>query len=125
MKLLVKKKLVLLAIISLLALKSMAQLEKTFLYEIHLFEKYQHRSKWTDKEYEIQKQHVSYLDSLTKKGIIQLAGIVDEGLKDHKGIIILSTNSYQEAKKIALEDPSVKKGMMNVSIHPIHIYFKR
>lgn len=103
----------------------MAKPHKTFIYEITLFDQYKHQSMWTEKEHEIQKEHIAYLDSLTKAGSLQLAGIADQGLAQHTGFIVLTTDSYKEAKNIALNDPSVKGGMMSVSLRPITIYFKQ
>ena len=101
-----------------------AQVQQTFLYEITLFDQFKHKSMWTEREHHIQKEHIAYLDSLTKNGISQLAGIIDQDLENHTGIIILKTDSYDMAKEIAANDPSVKKGMMSVRLRPIHIYFK-
>jgi uncharacterized protein YciI len=102
----------------------LAQVQKTFLYEITLFKQFQHKSMWSEREYKIQNEHIAYLDSLTKSGSLQIAGIIDQDLENHTGIIILTTNNYEEAQSIALNDPSVKEGMMSVVIRPINIYFK-
>ena len=103
---------------------SMAQAQKTFIYEITLFEKYRHRSSWTEKEEKIQQEHISYLDSLSKSGKLQLAGIIDQSLEEQTGLIILTTESYEQAFEITQNDPSIKKGMMSAKLRPIHVYFK-
>lgn len=102
-----------------------AQNNIQFVYEIKLFEQFQHKSRWTDKEHQIQKEHLAYLDSLTKAGTIEMAGIQSQGLSDHKGIILLNVKDYEEARAIAINDPSVKDGMMTVSIFSFTTYFKK
>jgi len=101
-----------------------AQVQQTFLYEITLLDPFKHPSMWSDRAVDIQKKHLEYLESLTQNGMLSLAGIVDQGLEDQMGLILLTTDSYEKAKSIALNDPSVKEGMMSVRLRPIHIYFK-
>ena len=98
--------------------------QETFLYEITLYDQFAHKSMWSEKEQAIQNQHIAYLEKLTLSGKLQLAGIVDQNLERHTGVIILTTNSYDEAKAITLNDPSVKEGMMQVRLRPLHVYFK-
>ena len=115
-------------LISLLTLSSIimnAQNKTQFVYEIKLFEQFQHKSRWTDKEQQIQKEHLAYLDSLTKAGTIEMAGIQSQGLAEHKGIVLLNVKDYEDARNIATNDPSVKEGMMTVSIYSFTTYFKR
>ena len=102
-----------------------AQNKIQFVYEIKLFEQFQHKSRWTDKEQQIQKEHLAYLDSLTKVGTIEMAGIQNQGLAEHKGIVLLNVKDYEEARNIAINDPSVKEGMMTVNIYSFTTYFKR
>lgn len=104
--------------------KTMAQPELTFIYEITLFERFKHQSMWTEREHKIHQAHIEYLDSLTRNRTLLLAGITDQGMVDHQGMIILQTDSYEEAWDIIQKDPSVKKGMMSARIRPFQIYFK-
>ena len=109
----------------LISIPMSAQLQQTFFYEITLHEAFKHRSMWTEREEQIQHRHLEYLDSLSKKGHLQLAGIAEQGFDNQKGFVILQTSDYAEAKEIALNDPSVKEGIMSVNLKPIHIYFRR
>jgi uncharacterized protein YciI len=118
------KKIFLLSLLILYSINMSAQPKDQFVYEITLFEQFKHRSRWTEKEEQIQKEHLAYLDSLTKAGIIEMAGIQSQGLAEHKGFILLNVQNYEEAKSIALNDPSVKEGMMTVRIYPFTTYFK-
>ncbi|MCF6270800.1 MAG: YciI family protein [Melioribacteraceae bacterium] len=103
----------------------MAQKQKTFIYEITLFEQFRNSINWSEKEKNIQQEHIVYLDSLTKNGKIEIAGIVDQSLENQTGIIILSVDNYEQAKEIVLNDPSIKKGMMSARLKPINIYFRK
>ncbi len=103
----------------------MAQKQKTFVYEITLYEQYKNSSSWGEKEKKIQQEHISYLDSLTTIGKIEIAGIIDQKLENQTGIIILNVDSYEQAKEIVLNDPSIKQGIMSARLRPINIYFKR
>ena len=109
----------------LISLNTMAQVQQTFIYEITLYERFRHQSSWSETEHEIQKKHIEYLAALTKSGSLQLAGITSQGLEDHTGFIILTTESYEKANSIAQNDPSVKEGMMSVKLKPVNIYFKK
>ena len=101
------------------------QAQHTFIYELRLFERFRHRSQWSQKEHAIQQEHVAYLDSLTKAGKLQLAGIIDQGLENHTGFVILTTDSYEEALEISQHDPSIKQGMMTAHLLSINIYFRK
>lgn len=103
----------------------MLQAQKTFIYEIVLYEPFKNKSLWTDRERDIQVRHLTYLDSLTKKGVLEIAGIVDPYLENQTGLIILSVDTYEQAQHIVVEDPSVKEGMMSARLRPIHIYFRK
>ena len=102
-----------------------AQRKETFLYELELLEKFKIRAQWTHKEHEVQNAHVHYLDSLTKSGKIFLAGIKQQGLKDHMGLVILNVDTYKEAMEIVQNDPSIKLGMMTGSIEKFNIFFHK
>ncbi|MEL7422013.1 MAG: YciI family protein [Bacteroidota bacterium] len=102
-----------------------AQAQQSFLYEITLFESFRHRSTWGDREHQIQKEHIAYLDSLTRASQLEIAGIVDQGLENHTGLIILTADNYEAARQIIDNDPSVKMGMMSARLRPVHIYFRK
>jgi len=114
----------LLSIILLTLTTSIMAQQKTFIYEITLYEQYKNSVNWSEKEKEIQQEHIVYLDSLTKSGHLQLAGIIEQGLENQTGFIILTTSDYDKAMEIVQNDPSVKKGMMSVILRPVNIYFK-
>ena len=97
--------------------------QETFVYHLKLLEKYKVKNHWTEKEHEIQKEHVAYLDSLTDKKKLIIAGISEEGLKNQKGLVLLRVKDYQEALSIVQNDPSIRQGMMTADIQQFNIYF--
>ena len=101
-----------------------AQLQSTFVYEITLYEKFKHPTSWGEREHQIQKQHLRYLEELTQSGKLKIAGIINQGLEDQIGFIILNASTFEEAKKVAMNDPSVKNGMMSVRLLPLNVYFE-
>ncbi|MDW3193762.1 MAG: YciI family protein [Cytophagales bacterium] len=107
-----------------LSINMLAQKQSTFVYELTLFESYKHRSMWTDREHNIQQEHVAYLDSLEREGKLLIAGIIDQNLENHSGFVMLQTEDYQEAFELVQQDPSIKEGMMSAKLRPINIYFK-
>jgi len=113
-----------LLLITLTSIEMLAQKQSTFIYELTLFDSYKHRSMWTEREYEIQKAHVAYLDSLEMNGHLTIAGILDQNLEDHTGFVILKTGNHEEALRIVENDPSVMEGMMTARLRPINIYFQ-
>ncbi len=117
------KGLIIVALMVLLMFTMDAQKKETFLYNLELIEKFKIRSNWTEKEHMIQKAHVKYLDSLTKSGRLFLAGIKEQGLQYHRGLVILNVSSYEEAYSILQNDPSIKMCMMTGDIEKLNIYF--
>ena len=63
-------------ILSLTTISMSAQIQQTFLYEITLFDRYKHKSMWTEREHNIQKEHIAYLDivfSLRPHGLVYVS----------------------------------------------------
>lgn len=65
----------------------------------------------------IQAQHLAYLGSLYKKGILNLNGPVGDG-GEIAGISVYSTATLEEAVELAEADPAVKAGRLVVEAHP-------
>jgi uncharacterized protein YciI len=61
--------------------------------------------------------HASYVKGLLEDGTAVLAGAV-EGDGPLRGIVVLTTESAEEAKKIAESDPAVKSGVLTAEVHP-------
>ncbi len=65
----------------------------------------------------IQKGHIEYLNKMYAEGFADLAGpLTDDG--DIRGIVVYKTETLEEAKRLAEEDPAVKSGRLAVEVHP-------
>ena len=74
----------------------------------------------TEEEQKIMEEHFQFLKKLMENKMLILAGpILEEGFF---GINILSTNNLVEAENMMKEDPSVKSGIMKLSLHPFRIF---
>jgi uncharacterized protein YciI len=62
-------------------------------------------------------RHAIYVKGLLENGKAVLAGAVD-GDGPLRGIVVLTTESADEAKTIAESDPAVKSGVLTAEVHP-------
>lgn len=75
----------------------------------------------TEDEIKAMQNHFAYLQDLTKKGIVQLAGPCED---ESFGVIILKAENDEEAKRIIENDSSIKANVMSYEIHPLRIALK-
>jgi len=65
----------------------------------------------------LQEGHMAHLNAMWKAGKLVLAGpLTDDG--DWRGILIYRTKSIDEAQSLANDDPAVKAGRLQVTMHP-------
>ena len=65
----------------------------------------------------LQEAHLNHLTLPAKSGKLVMAGpLTDNG--DVRGIMVFVTETLEEAKKLAEQDPAVKAGRLKVEIHP-------
>ena len=65
----------------------------------------------------LQEAHLNHLTSPAKSGKPVMAGpLTDNG--DVRGIMVFVTETLEEAKRLAEQDPAVKAGRLKVEIHP-------
>jgi uncharacterized protein len=69
----------------------------------------------TEDERAIVSEHFHYLQNLNKEQIVFLAGRTEQA---EFGIVILNTESLQQAEKIMQNDPAVKKNVMTADLYP-------
>ena len=72
----------------------------------------------TSEEDHIVGEHFSYLERLTKQGIVFLAGRTLTDDYAGFGIIIFSAESQQAAEKIVRNDPAVAQRVMRAELYP-------
>ncbi len=101
--------------------------KKNFCYRLKLFPQYFKSGNWTDEANRIVSTHFQYLKDLTEKGIVFLAGrTVNEPMSDDDfGIVILETDTFEEAKNIMENDPSVKGKVMHAKLYDFSLALLR
>ena len=73
--------------------------------------------------------HVSYMEEMQAKGLTVLSGPFMEkpgglnGILANGGMTIFRAADYEEAVKIANDDPTVKSGMLNVEVKTFWVPF--
>ena len=76
----------------------------------------------TDEDEKIMSEHADYLNSMLEKKKLVIAG---PELNAKFGIVILETESEEEAYKIMINDPAVSNKVMNAELNPFRISFSR
>ena len=75
----------------------------------------------TEEEKRIVSEHFSYLQSLQSNGILILAGRTQNIDNSSHGIVIFTTDSEENARKIVLADPAVEKKVFRAELFPYHV----
>ena len=65
----------------------------------------------------LQEQHLAYIDLLSKKGVMVLAGPFLDN-RELRGIFLFKTDSLNSANELAQNDPAVKAGRLIVDVYP-------
>lgn len=66
---------------------------------------------------EIQKGHLSYMDSLHAQGKLVMAGPFGDN-SAYRGVVVYRVASVDDAKKLAADDPAVKAGRLVIEARP-------
>jgi uncharacterized protein YciI len=65
----------------------------------------------------LQKAHIAHLTDMWKAGKLVVAGpLMDD--TEWRGILIYRTKTLEEAQKLADDDPAVRAGRLQVTMHP-------
>lgn len=99
----------------------MSERLSTFLYRIQPARPELLTQGTTPAEEKVIKEHFSYLEKLTDKAIVLLAGRTLNGDPSSFGIVILNAKSEAEARQIMLADPAVSNGVMQAELFPFRI----
>jgi len=78
-------------------------------------------SKWTPEVTEeterVQAEHLAHIRKMFEDGVLVIAGpFTDDG--DLRGVFLFRTDTLEEAKTFAANDPAVRSGRLIVDIHP-------
>jgi uncharacterized protein YciI len=72
----------------------------------------------TPEEEDALASHFDYLESLTRSGVVHLAGRTLTSDYAGFGIILFSAESEEAARRIMLDDPAVKGRVMRAELYP-------
>ncbi len=75
----------------------------------------------TPEEAEIVSQHFSYLEGLTERGVVVLAGRTQNTDESSFGIVIFNAQSEEAAREVMENDPAVKNGVMRAKLYPYRV----
>lgn len=75
----------------------------------------------TAQEATVISEHFEYLQALTEKGVVILAGRTLNTDVSSFGIVILRAHDEQTARKIMEEDPAVKERIMQAQLYPYRV----
>ena len=75
----------------------------------------------TPEEAEIVSQHFSYLEGLTERGVVVLAGRTQNTDESSFGIVIFNAQSEEAAHEVMENDPAVKNGVMRAKLYPYRV----
>jgi len=96
-----------------------------FIYILKLYPRFLENINWTTREENIVEEHFKNLEKLLEERKLILAGKTEGLDKNTFGIVILETESEEEARKIMEEDPAVRKGIMAAKLYPYRIALMR
>ena len=94
---------------------------KQFIYVLKLAPYLIDVNNWTDKEEEIVDRHFAYLQDLLKDGKLILAGRTLNNDETTFGIVILETETEEEALNIMKSDPAVVAKIMTAELYPYRV----
>jgi uncharacterized protein YciI len=102
-------------------IKRMDNSKKQFIYVLKLIPELYDVNNWTDREEKIVHRHFRELQELLKEGKLILAGKTEGNDEKTFGIVILETDSEEEALAIMKSDPEVAEGIMKAELFPYRV----
>jgi uncharacterized protein YciI len=94
---------------------------KEFLYKLNLPERLQDESGWTETDSHAVAAHFAYLQKALEDGKLIIAGRTDEPYDKTIGIAVFYAHDEKDAEDFMKNDPAVKLGVMNASLHPFRL----
>lgn len=71
-----------------------------------------------DETAKLQSAHLAHIRSLAEQGKLIIAGPCPNAQHDIRGVLILRTETHDEARYLVQADPAVKKGRLSVQVLP-------
>jgi uncharacterized protein len=94
---------------------------KQYIYTLKLIPNLLEEGNWTERENQVVKDHFENLQRLLKRGTLILAGKTDGIDKETFGIVILQTETEEEAQELMQNDPTVREGIMTAELFPYSV----
>lgn len=92
-----------------------------YLYKLSLISELVDEKNWTEKENAIVAEHFSTLQHLLKENTLIMAGRTMNNDESAFGIVVIQTNSEEEATAIMKKDPAVREGIMTAELFPYRV----
>lgn len=94
---------------------------QTFVYKLHLKERYHDPENWDAATAEVLKQHFEYLSRATESGKALLVGRTDVSMKENFGIVIFQGESEEDARTFMNGDPCIVHEIMGAEVYPFRL----
>ena len=78
---------------------------------------------WTDEDRAVWPRHTEYLRQATEDGIVVMAGMSQDWVGPT--IIVLETDTEEEARRFMEADPFVAEGVFTATLHPFRLSLRR
>ncbi|WP_270180850.1 YciI family protein [Alkalihalobacillus sp. CinArs1] len=92
-----------------------------YLYKLKLIPRLVDENNWTEKENAIVMEHFNALKELLNENTLIMAGRTVNDDDSAFGIVVIQTNSEEEATSIMKKDPAVREGIMTAELYPYHV----
>jgi len=104
--------------------KNSSEENQQFIYVLRYTDEFKKAIKWTGKENEIAREHVSYLKTLMDEEKGWMAGRTTNIYEpDLFGLVIFDAPNIEMAKEIMENDPLIKNNIMQGTVKPFNIVF--
>ena len=99
--------------------------KKQYLYMLRLKPSLAQGEKWTEAEEKAVEEHFQRLEKLLEEGTLIMAGRTQTMDEKTFGIVILETETEEEAYVLMETDPAVAEGVMTAELFPYKVALMR
>lgn len=99
--------------------------KKQYLYILRLRDSLEKGEKWTSAEELAVERHFERLEKLLEEGILIMAGRTQTMGEKTFGIVIIETETREEALALMESDPAVSEGVMTAELFPYKVALMR
>ncbi|WP_108670612.1 YciI family protein [Peribacillus acanthi] len=95
--------------------------KQQYIYTLKLIPQLLEESNWTERENKIVSDHFLALKKLLEEDKLIMAGRTLQMDEKTFGIVVLNTESEEEARQYMENDPAVKEGIMTAELFPYKV----